>query len=461
MSLGLAVGAEGVAIYDELIDTPNGKGPQPALAESFAEAPDRKSWTLKIRDGVTFHDGTKLNADAVKFNLERQRKSRVNAALMALIKNIEVTDPMTIKLSLDKPYAGLPYLLSGGVGIMVSPKAVQEKGDKFNREPSDSGTGPYILKEWTPGDHATVVRNPNYWGNPKPRLDQITFRYIFDESARYAALQAGDVQSITTLSTSTTERATKDGFQVFDPPYAGSAVWLLNNSKPPFDDIRIRRAALLAIDDDALQSLFNNPKAADSRGFGLWPKDNSWHLPGRQPAYDKAEARRLVLNYMNDTGKQAAFTFTSLSTSGPLVDAARLLVKNWQDAGFDAKLQLLPDANPLVVALLSGQYEAAISLVGLEKDPDATASPVLSSTSQLNFARYKSAEMDAALEEGRVAADPAARKAAYDRVQTIFRRDLPFIVFNPGSGRTIATNKVCGLDAEGPFPSKTVGFGNC
>ncbi len=449
------------AIYEQLMDTPFGKDPQPLLAESLTEAADRKSWTLAVRRNVHFHDGTPLNADAVKLNLDRQRKSRSNGATMALIKTIDVTGPFSLTLSLDKPYASLPYFLGGTAGIMISPNAIGEKADKLNREPTDAGTGPYRLTEFVVGDHSTVVRNPNYWGTIKPRLSQITFRYIPDESTRYAALRAGDVQSMIALLPRTAAVAKNDGFAVITPPSSSSAAYLFNNAKAPFDDIRIRRAAALALDVRAISDVVEDPNV-DKQGFGLWPKGNPWYAPdGDVPDYDRAAARRLVASYISDTGKDAAFTFSVPASGGAVLDAARLTARYWQDAGMDVKLQIAPEATPYTVAVATGQYQAALWSLGLQRDPDATAYPVLFSGSPTNFARYKNADMDAALDRGRSAVDQSSRKAAYADVQRLTRRDVPFIVGTIGTVNLVSDRSVCGLDESGGFTARTAGLGNC
>ena len=450
-----------IAIYDQLVDTPWGKSPQPGLAESFVESPDRKSWTLKIRSGVKFHDGTDLNAEAVRFNLERYRKSRVTAGTMSVIKSVDVTDPMTVRLTLDKPFGALPDLLGSNVGIMVSPKAIQEKADILNRQPTDAGTGPYILKEWIPADHITVVSNPNYWGNPKPHLEQITFKVVLDDQSRLAALQAGDVQSMVTPVQDTANRGVKAGFRLVEAPASFSSAIFFNNSKPPFDDIRMRRAAALALDIVAIGNVLDDA-AAPNQGFGLWPKDNLWYSPSQNtPGFDRATARSLVNDYIKSTGRDASFTIIAPNVGSAVSDALRLTVKYWSDAGIAVKVVELPDINSAVIALATSQYEAAALGVALNKDPDPTAFNALSSTSPTNFSRYKNVEMDAALDQGRTAGDQATRKAAYARVQDLFRRDVPFLVGSSGTLHILSAKTVCGIEPTGGFPAKTVGIGNC
>ena len=449
------------AIYDTLMDAPSGKDPSPELLSSMTESADRRAWALTVRDGITFHDGTPLTADAVKVNLDRQRKSPLNGGTMALIRSIDVTGPKTLTLTLDKAYGSLPYFLSGTAGIMLSPKSIAEKADRLNRQPTDAGTGPYVLKEWVPGDHTTVARNPSYWGATKPRLDQITFRVVPDEAARYAALRAGDLQIDATTLPDIVTRARVDGYTVVDQPIAGFGTVLLNTTKPPFDDVRVRRAMVVGRDLRAVAALFGDPNV-DRANDSLWPVGDPWYsAAGDALDYDRGAARALVSTYVKDTGKDVSFTLLVGGAGGTTTDATRLLVRFWQDAGMDAKVQSLPDSNALIGAVVSGQFQAAGWVVVLDRDPDSTAYGVLHSTSPRNWGRYKSVEMDALLDAGRVASDVAARKTIYAEVQRLFRKEVPFLVGTPGTRHFILDSKVCGVGTTGGFTAKTVGYGNC
>ena len=446
------------AIYDPLFVVPFGGKPIPTLAESITEAPDRLSWTLKVRSGVKFQDGTKLDAAAVAFNLARQKASQLNGNAMTPIKEIAASGPMTVKLTLEKPDVAIPYLLSrsGQIGVMVSPAIVTNKAD-FKRNPAGAGTGPYLFKEWVPGDHLTVVRNPKYWGTPKPRLDEITFKVIPDETARLAALRAGDIQSMTSALPETAIDAKAAGLAVVVPPFAGYGTVLLNNAVAPFNDVRLRQAAALAVDGDVLAAFLKDPNYA-KRGFGLWPTDSPWYVAPEKPfTFDLAAAKALVEAYVKEKGP-AKFTYLSGNSSQTATDTAKLLVKFWKAAGFDVDLQSVPDGNQIVLAVVFGGYTAAGFVTGLAADPDPTSFPVLYSTSTFNFEKYKNPEMDAALDEGRSSSDLAVRKAAYAKVQQIFRRDVPFLVGSPATIRVISSPKLCGIEPSGFFPAKTAGY---
>ena len=450
------------AIYDTLMDAPLGATPTPGLASSVTESADRRTWTITLRSGITFHDGTPFNADAVKLNLERQRKSRLNAIFLAPVGAITVIDPLTVALNVDRPYASIPYLLGGTIGLMVSPKALQERGDQFGRNPGLAGTGPYILNEWVPGSHAVVVRNPNYWQAIKPRLEQIRFQVIPDDATRVAALESGELAAMAggTNSRARLQRLEAAGFIATVTPAANAGTFLMNNAKPPFDDPRLRRAVWYAVDAAAV-AVFAGDQNFAKQGNGIWPKGNPWYSPSEDRRFNKAEARRLVNDYIRDTGRDASFTLLVFSFSPGLLDVARLQAKNLQDAGFDVKLTVVPDPAAIIGAVFSGQCEASQWSTTVERDPDATAFPILASASPLNVSRYKNAEMDEALLEGRSAATAEGRKAAYAKVQQIFRRDLPFIVGSPNSQWFMFSSKLCGTWGSGAFPARTAGLGNC
>ena len=307
------------------------------------------------------------------------------------------------------------------------------------------------------GDHLTVLRNAKYWGARKPKLDEIRFKVIPDENARLAALRAGDIQSMTSVVPENATKAASAGLSVVVPPFAGYGIVLFNNSKAPFDDVRVRRAAALALDSKSLAAFLKDPNY-DKAGLGLWPKGNPWYAaPEQSFGYDLAAAKKLVAAYEKEVGP-IKFTYLSGGNSVQGTDTARLIAKFWKDAGMDVELSLVTDANSLVLAVVFGTYDAAGFVAGLAADPDPTAYPVLHSSSSFNFSKYKSPAMDAALDEGRSNPNPAARKVAYAKVQQLFRRDVPFLIGSPATVRVISDKKLCGIEPSGFFPAQTAGY---
>jgi peptide/nickel transport system substrate-binding protein len=455
--LALSALSVGNAIYDRLMVANSGSEPRPLLAESLTEAADRLSWTLELRDGITFSDGTPLDAAAVVTNLDRQKASQINGSALAPVERFEALDADTVRISLSQPWVALPSVLAGIQGIMASPKAIDEEGAAFARKPV--GTGPYVLSEWVSDDRIVVVRNPNYWGEPKPTLERITFKLIPDEGARFAALQAGDVDAITALLPETARKAETEGrFTVVRPPIAGQTAIYLNNGIPPFDDVRARRAALLAVDLDAFAQAFGGQPYAEY-AWGAFPKGSPWYEPPAEPLrHDPEEARRLVAQYEADTGKRLSFTYRTVAASQTLSDSGRALVKAWQDVGMDATAKPEPDTNTLVLSMVFRQYQAAGLVAAYAFDPDTTVYDLYHSGRTLNLSGYSSDEMDALLETGRTSNNRAVRRDAYAKVQRLARIDVPLIHLSFGTIFVIADRKVTGVEPSGHFPAKTVGL---
>ncbi len=263
----------------------------PALATDWAVSADGLSWTFTLRPGVRFHDGTPFDADIVKFSLDRAlAPDSANAARaqIAAISGVEVLDPLAVRIALSRPMADLPLLLGWGDLVMVAP------GTAATNATNPVGTGPFRFAEWRKGDSVRLVRNPDYWGRPA-RVGQVVFRLVADAAAANAALLAGDVQAFPNFPAPETLPAIERDarFKVVVGSTEGETILAINNGKPPFDDVRVRRALAHAIDRRAL---------IDGAMSGYGTPIGS-HFPPHHPAYldltgryphDPAEARRLL-----------------------------------------------------------------------------------------------------------------------------------------------------------------------
>jgi peptide/nickel transport system substrate-binding protein len=235
----------------------------PGLAESWSSSPDGLTWTFKLRRGVKFHDGTPLDAAAVRFSFDRmvdpETKSRqAGVALRGFYDRAEVVDPATVRIVLKKPKASFLTVLSQAFFAPVSPKAVRELGTEFGRRPV--GTGPFRFVEWVQNQHVKLARNPDYaWGPPflpagPPPVETLTFRQIPDAGARLAALESGQVDGIDTPPTHQLQRLRADGrFQVRTAAQPGMPWgWPINTKRAPTDDVRVRQALIHALDREGL-----------------------------------------------------------------------------------------------------------------------------------------------------------------------------------------------------------------
>jgi peptide/nickel transport system substrate-binding protein len=447
-SLSLANGSVYEALYETLMVSAPGKELAFGLADSMTESDDRLSWTLVLKPGVTFHDGTPMNAEAVKFNLDRQKASPYNGPGLGPLASIEVVDGLTAKLVLSTPWTALPSVLAGVNGLMVSPTAAAD-ADAFKRKPV--GTGPYELVEWSPSDKAVLRRFDGYWGEKAP-LDELIFKFVSVESARVAAFEAGELDAYTTIVIATADDAAEGGAQVTSPPPTGYGFSFFNLTKPPLNDVRVRQALSMASDRDAISAAYQGQSYADASYSPFFTDSEWWVAPDAVGSYDPEGAKQLLADY----GQPVKFTFKLLAGSQEIEDSVRATIDYWNEAGMDVELQMIPDLGSYVADVVTGNYDAVGWIGGSSGDPDSVLYNLLHSGGASNYGKYNSPEMDALLDRGRSSNDEAERKQIYADVQKIFREELPYSVSSHGKIYIVSSPELTGLDPTYFFPARTV-----
>jgi peptide/nickel transport system substrate-binding protein len=321
---------------------------KPVLAESWQISPDGKVYTFKIRQGLKFHDGTPLDAAAVKWNFERASdpnhpmffdKGRgTSAQLFSLVDRMDAPDAATFVMTLKDPRAYFLALFDKVPMFIGSPTAIQKYGnDDFGNHPV--GTGPFRFVSRDPGSKITLERNPDYWGTPV-YLDQIVFRGIADPTPRVVALQTGEVDFINDVAPDQVDalRGNAD-MQVSQASIPHTWLINVNHRDKPFSDVRVRQAASLAINRDALtKDILKNTAltATQLEGPGGVAHDDA--LTGWP--YDPEKAKQLLAEAGYPNGFDTVF---ALPTAGSgMLDAVRIaeyLQKNWADVGIRASLE--------------------------------------------------------------------------------------------------------------------------
>jgi len=218
---------------------------RPGLAASWEIGDGATTYVFHLRDGVTFHDGTAMDAEDVKFSLDRTRaedSANAQKALFAGIETVEVIDPLTVKVTLGAPNGNFAFNLAWGDAVIVAPESVETAAT------APVGTGPFKFAEWLQGDHVTLARNPDYWGEPAA-LAKATFRFISDPTAAFAAMMAGDVDAFPNYPAPETlaQLAADPRFRVIVGSTEGETILAMNNRQPPLDDARVRQAIAHAI----------------------------------------------------------------------------------------------------------------------------------------------------------------------------------------------------------------------
>ena len=219
----------------------------PGLAESWEVSEDGTVWTFALRDGVTFHDGTAMDADDVAFSLDRARAEESTNAQKALfegIEAVEAVDPATVRITLAAPNGNLPFNLAWGDAVIVAPESAD--GNATN----PVGTGPFRFADWVQGDRVELEANPDYWGEA-PALTAATFKFVSDPNAAFAAMMAGDIDAFPNFPAPETLAAfaADPRFAVIVGSTEGETILAMNNAVL---DAELRRAITHAIDRQAI-----------------------------------------------------------------------------------------------------------------------------------------------------------------------------------------------------------------
>ena len=263
----------------------------PGLASSWEIAPDGLSWVFNLRPGVTFHDGTPFTAEDVAFSFERamaEDSTNAQKQLFEGINSVNVIDDVTLEIGLDAPKGSLLFNLAWGDAVILSPASAET-----NRT-NPVGTGPFRFAQWVQGDRVELVAYEDYWGE-KPKLTKVTFKFISDPTAAFAAMMAGDLDAFPVFPApeNLAQFEADPRFQVVVGTTEGETILAINNARAPFDDIRVRQAIAHAVDRQAI---------IDGAMFGYGTPIGS-HFAPHHPAfedltglseYDPEKARALL-----------------------------------------------------------------------------------------------------------------------------------------------------------------------
>ena len=249
-----AAGAIDQVLYANVFEGLTRFGPSgeilPGLAESWEISDAGRVYTFHLRKDVTFHDGTKMDAEDVVFTLDRARaedSTNAQKVLFTGIESVEAVDPRTVRVTLTQPDGSFLFNMAWGDAVIVAPDSI----DGIKQSPV--GTGPFRFDDWVQGDRIQLVRYPEYWGE-RPALEAATFRFISDPTAAFAAMMAEDIDAFISYPApeNLPQFESDPRFQVLVGSTEGETILAMNNAEPPFDDVRVREAVAHAIDRQAI-----------------------------------------------------------------------------------------------------------------------------------------------------------------------------------------------------------------
>lgn len=447
-SLGRVTGGMQVLknVCDRLLVNDGTGGFQPQLATSYEWSSDRRTLTLKLRSGVKFHDGEAFDADAVKYNLERNMTLQGSGMKVALggISGVEIVDPLTVRIQLKEPAAQLLLFLADRPGTIISPKAGRAAGDKFGNHPVCAG--PFKFVERIPQGRILLERFEQYWNRQDIKLKRVEYYPVIDSTVRLANLQSGQLDLIegvaaTDFKRMRSEKTVKTASARSDGYFA----LFLNLSDSPegkaLSDPRVREALDLAIDRETLVKVVFD---------GLYTPGNQWVSPN-SPYYLKSVAvpKRNVeraKQLLKDAGKPNLSFTLIVPPDRDRQEAAQVIQSMLADVGVNMKLETKENVAMLRQAI-DGKAEAVFSFWTGKADPDGNIIELETCGRPLNFGRYCNKEVDALLYKARTVTDLSERKPLYDQAAAMWLRDRPKLVLWYPELLYVISSKVNGFKA--------------
>lgn len=403
-----------------------------------------------MRQGISFSDGTPLNAEAAKANFDRWGDKELGlkrtTLLCNVLKSTEAVDEYTIKVTLTEPFGAFVATLAHPACVLMSPQVIEQGKEACAERPV--GTGQYLFKEWIAGDHTTVTLNKDWWGydpeicggkalaEPDAGFQSITFRPVGENASRVAMLQSGEADFIWPVPTESMETLAADE-NVYVGADEGIVVryMFMNTQKAPFNDVRVRQAMNYAIDKDAYIAVVKNGLASKATSI-LGPATQ--HYKRNEPyAYDLEKARKLLTDAGYPDGFETSLICTTTTSD---LKQCEFIQQQLAQAGITVNI------NSMEKAIVSEKVESAEgpgSEVEVEMymsgwssstgDADWGIRPVLAKESEppksYNISYFENDEMDGCLKAALETADEEKRAELYAKAQDIIWEECPVVFF--------------------------------
>ena len=431
-------------IFDTLTYRDDNGEPQPKLALSWTHSDDYKTWTFKLRPGVTFQDGTPFNAQAVKDSFDRW-KDPANKCRCAFyisgIHDVQAPEELTLVYNLTDPSVTLPATLSfpSPANVVHSPTAWKNKGNDYNRNPV--GTGPYILKSWTAGDRMVLEKNPDYWNKGHPYLDRIILKPLPDTQSRFASVQSGEADIIwdDEFDADNILKAQKDpALTVHTYSGSGAQVFAFNTKVAPFDDVRVRQALVMALDRKKMSQALTNGlsrPATNPYGDGSWVKCKD---DGALP-YDVEKAKALLKDYGKPVDFKMIVTATPRGRAG-----GQVLQQFWKQIGANMEIEQV-DQTAIPPRAFMRQFQLTPWRIVDFPDPSPQMYANFHTGSPVALANYSDPELDRLLEHARSTAELDKRIEDYCAISRLINKEAIWFWTFQNTYYAISTSKLKGL----------------
>ena len=393
----------------------------PSIGESLTSTDGGKTFDLKLRPGVTFSDGSALNAEAVKFNWDRMKNPELGSASLgtaAQVTATKVVDDLTMQFTMGVPNPNFGQGITvSSLNWVASPAALKKGSEEFDANPI--GAGPFTLKSWIRQDKMDLTKNPSYWNAPKPYLDSITIRTVLDSAQRLNNLQADSVDVVVDNKADNTQKAEAAGYGTYQVMLNGGNGFALNFRKAPFDDPRVREAFVKAIDISLINEVVYEGVA--ELPTSLFNADAPFYTGTQITQFNATEAQALFDEISAEQGSPVAITLTaySLPPSNTVAQAIQAQMSAYKNVTVKVEEFDFPTAQS---KSLSGDFQAMSAGTNF-LDPETQMYTWFHGDSKGNTSGINDPVLNDALNTGRQATDLAERKDAYaiaqDRITSL------------------------------------------
>ena len=403
-------------IYDRLVNfDPETLEPQPGLATAW-DYPDPQTLVLTLQEGVTFQDGTPMDAEAVKASLERAADPDISkvASDLTSIESIEASSPTEVTIHLSRPDTSLVLIMADRAGMVVSPTAVEEEGADFAQHPV--GAGPFSFVSYTPNDNMVLEKNADYWQDGKPYLDKITFKYISDQQTANNALQSHQVDMVLNVALADVSTLKQmSGVEAVVNPSLLTAGCYMQFARPPFDDTNARLAVAYGIDREALNESY--AFGLDTPTSEVFPKEHWAFAPDLQDtyAYDPDKAKELL----TEAGHPDGISVSGLVFQGTgEIRRMEIIQQQLKAVGIDLTFDVFDAPTVSQKFFTEHGYDIVCASWSGRPDPSQTGQGLFLSTSFYNTG-FNAPGMDDALAEAASAQTQEERAAAFATVSDL------------------------------------------
>lgn len=403
---------------------------EPSLATSWDVSPDGLSYTFHLRKGVKFQDGTDFNADAVKFNIDRQLPPKVTqdmsyaSFVFGSVKDVQVVDQNTVKINLTAP--STPFLKNLAMIMaapMVSPKALQD--NKNNVDQAPVGTGPYKFVKWDKDQDIVLVANDQYWGT-KPLIKNVVFKFIKDNSARVVALNNGEADVIDGIDATVVKQITDAGNKIFQAPGMNINYMAYNTSRKPFNDKNLRTAISQAINvPELVKSLYQGYSEPATSILPTFME--GYDKSVSQVAYDPQAAAKALKAAGLTTVHMITYTNPRPYNTATGQGLAEAIQGYLSKVGVTVKLDSY-DWTTYKQKVKAGDYDIAFyGWVGDNGDPDNFMNLLSDPDPTMNIALYNNPQFNALIKKGVSTPAGDARNAIYTQLEKIAAADAVWL----------------------------------